>query len=59
LRRIEKIARFESLVQLPEKPRDPDWPVWAAAATKDGHRFMATADTKVDALARLLEELHK
>ena len=59
LEAIEEIARFASLVQLPEKPRDPDWPHWSAAATKGERRVIPSGDSAVEALARLLEELHK
>jgi hypothetical protein len=55
---IGEIARFECLVQLPAKA-DPDWPKWSAAATKGEKRFFAKGETEVEALANLLEELHK
>lgn len=57
---IEQIARFESLVQLPQKA-DPDWPKWSAAATKleTGKRVIGNGEDAIEALANLLQELHK
>ena len=53
---INKLARFETLVQLPEK-RDPCWPKWSAAATKGFFRVMGKGDTDIEALQNLLDEL--
>ena len=57
--KIETIgARFESLVQLPEK-RDPDWPKWSAAATVKGVRVIGNGDNDLAALSNLFENLQK
>lgn len=55
---IEKVARFESLVHMPEK-KDPDWPVYIARATVKGHGTNGQGDTDIDALRDLLKKLQK
>jgi hypothetical protein len=54
---IEEIARFESLVHLPDKPRDPDWPHWVARATVEGHGTNGEGETEIEALENLLKNL--
>jgi len=54
---IEQVARFESLVHLPDKPRDPDWPKWVARATVDGHGTDGRGGTHIEALQDLLKNL--
>lgn len=55
---IEKVARFESLVHMPEK-KDPDWPVYVARATVKGHGTNGQGDTDIEALKDLLKKLQK
>ncbi len=54
---IEKIGRFESLVQLTDKPKDPDWPKWVARATVEGHGTNGQGDGDVEAMKDLLKKL--
>ena len=54
---IEKLGSFQSLVQMPDKPRDPDWPNWVARATKDEKSYIGKGDTDTDALEDLLNNL--
>ena len=50
-------ARFESLVQMPER-RDPDWNYrWFARATLEGRGVNGTGDTDIGALEDLLNSL--
>jgi hypothetical protein len=56
--RIEAVARFESLVQMPSK-KDPDWPNWVARATVDGNSVNGQGDTDLDAMEDLLNKLTK
>jgi hypothetical protein len=53
---IEGLARFESLVQLPEK-RDPDWPKWSARATRGEKSFIGRGDSAAEGLGALLDSL--
>lgn len=55
---IEKVARFESLVHMPDK-RDPDWPKWVARATVKGHGTNGQGDTDIEALKDLLKKIEK
>jgi hypothetical protein len=57
LDKIEDVARFESLVHFPEKPRDPDWPNWVARATKEGVTFSGTGEDRNLALQDLLKNI--
>lgn len=58
IKKIEKVGRFESLVQMPEK-KDPDWKAWAARGTKNGHGVSTFGDTPEEALEEVLEKLKK
>jgi hypothetical protein len=50
---IEAIARFESLVHLPEKWGDK----WLARAVKDGHGVNGEGETDLAAMEDLLKKL--
>lgn len=51
---IEKKARFESLVQLPEKFDG----MWAARATVDGHGVQGQGQSDYEALEDLVRKLN-
>lgn len=56
-KKVDAVARFESLVHFPEKPRDPDWPDWVARATKEDVTFSGVGDSREFALADLLNNI--
>ena len=53
LDQIEQIARFESLVHLPEKFGD----VWVARATVEGHGVDSQGETYLEAMQNVLKTL--
>lgn len=55
---IEKVARFESLVHMPDK-KDPDWPHYVARATVKGQSVNGQGDTDIAALNDLLRKLQE
>ena len=48
--------RFEALVQLPKK-RDPDWPWWAATATRTWQSITCQGATEFEAMGKLVADI--